>query len=924
LEVENPSGSGRFDRTNAVFAALVFIISFVVYALTVQRSLSFWDCGEFIACAYTLGIPHPPGTPLFVLLGRLFSLIPFVEDISWRVNYLSVISSSFTTVFSYLIIVRIVGTFFRERKDEPTNRWIAFVSGVAGALFVAFSQTNWANSVETEVYGPSLALMTLMTWLTLRYLEQRGTPEASRTMVLTFYLALAGVGIHMTPFLIVPVLAIFYLLKKEATAREWALVCGFFIVELLLIVLLSDTTFGYRLFFLITAALGVILVLLIYRFVNWGVAIAIISLCSLMLEFSYFMFVAPLGILALIILGSMGPRFGLKIRWRAALVVLVMGVVGFSSHIYIPIRSADTPRINENNPARDFLTFRRYLDRKQYGQESMVKRMFSRRGLWENQLGRHEHMGFWSYFEEQYSGGGWTFVPFLLLGLIGMAVAIRKRLEIGLPFFTLFIVCSLGLVLYMNFADGTQYDGAQAYLEVRNRDYFFTPAFVFFGIAIGLGIGAVIAFLRERLAEKNAGLGRLIAYASTVVMFLPTISLAHSYHANDRSENFLPYNYATNLLSSCDENAILFTSGDNDTFPVWCVQEVYNYRRDVRVVNLSLLNTDWYVWQMKDIYDVPISLSREQIWWYPYEESRFGRTGEVWRPRERFTDRPRGRQAYMQAGLHAGKFVRVQDMMMDEIVLQNRWKDPIHFTSQPYAESPLKLSELTAVQGLTYKLLRRPEVPQNRIIMDRSLELYRDAYRYEGLGDSRVFRDDNATGVVLGLGTNAVRIFDALRNEGKIEEAREFIRSVIEQYPEYWQATYVLAESYEAEDSAIVISLMQSLHDTLASFAESNPYNLFYLQDLGMVMTELGRRTDNRPMVDEGIALMWEAYARDPNSAYFFQKLVSVLQRDGQVEKIREAAEMIAQYPKNLENPYVLQVVQALGAMPSGFRAPGT
>ena len=142
-----------FDRTNAVLAGLVFLGAFIVYAMTVQRTLSFWDCGEFIACSYILGIPHPPGTPLFVLLGRLFSIAPFVHDISYRVNYLSVISSSLTAMFSYLLTVRLVGYFFGDKRNDRLNRIIAYIGGVASGFFVAFSETNWGNSVEAEVYG---------------------------------------------------------------------------------------------------------------------------------------------------------------------------------------------------------------------------------------------------------------------------------------------------------------------------------------------------------------------------------------------------------------------------------------------------------------------------------------------------------------------------------------------------------------------------------------------------------------------------------------------------------------------------------------------------------------------------------------------------------------------------------------------------
>ncbi|MCB2231065.1 DUF2723 domain-containing protein [bacterium] len=897
-----------FDRTNAIFAGLVFFTAFIVYALTVQRSFSFWDCGEFIACAHILGIPHPPGTPLFVLIGRFMSLIPFVEDISYRINYLSVISSSFTALFSYLVVVRMVGFFFTDQHNSAVNRWIAYVGGAAGALFVAFSTTNWANSVESEVYGPSLALMTLMLWLTLRYFEERCTAKKLRTMVLVYFIALAGVGIHMTPFLIVPVLSIFYMLNEQATRRDWIMVSGFILAELLLIMAFADGRGGAPMFYVVTLALGALLLAFLYKKINWAITIAIVSLSSLMLEFSTFLYIAPAGLVLLALLGVAAKRFGWNFEWKVAMAIVVVGIIGFSVHMYIPIRSAHSPRIDQNNPSRDLETFKNYLDRKQYGQESMVNRMFERRGTWENQLGRHPNMGYWSYFEEQYSDAGWNFVPFLLLGLYGMYVAIRKRAEIGMTFFTLFIVCSLGLVLYMNFADGTQYDGADAYLEVRNRDYFFTPAFVFFGIAMGLGVSGLIQLVKEKLAANNEGMQKTLVYASTILILLPGISLADNYHENDRSNNYLPYNYAANILDSCGENAILFTSGDNDTFPVWCLQEVYNYRKDVRVVNLSLLNTDWYTWQMKEQYDVPISLTQDQIWWYAYETP----MGETRQPRERFRDRPRGRLAYLQATPYQGRVLRVADMMVDEIVLENRWENPIYFTSQPYDASPLNLRDRATAVGILYRLDREP--PDNKIDIEKGLDLFQNTYRFGGLENSEVFRDENATGIFLGVGMNAVRLFDAMERSGRVDEARSFIRSMIERYPEYWQASYVLAEDLERDgDSAQAIEIYRTLEDTLTAFLATNPQNLFYMQDLGMTKVEIGQRIQDQQLVDDGMQLMWQAFELNPNSSYAFRKLITILARQNRVAEMRKAAEMIAEYKINLSDPYVQQILRATG-----------
>jgi len=899
--------SNRFDKTNALLAALVFLVSFVVYALTVQRSLSFWDCGEFIACSYILGIPHPPGTPLFVLLGRLASLIPFVEDISYRINYLSVISSAFTAMFSYLLTVKLVGYFFNSGAKTGLNRYIAYIGGLAGGFFVAFGRTNWGNSVEAEVYGLALALSVMIIWLTLRYFEQRGTVGAAKTMIFVFYLAVLGISIHMTVFLVVPTCALFFILRKEAEARDWAILCGFIILELLLIILFADGRGGSKAFYLVSALAAAVMLVLLYRKINWAIVIAVGSVSIVMLSFTQYMIVTPVAFGLLIVLAVLSEKYGWKLQWKTGLAIVFIAFVGISVHLFIPIRSASNPRIDENNPSRSVSTFFNYLDRKQYGQTSMVDRMFQRRGTWSNQLGRHAHMGFWSYFEEQYSPGGWLFVfPFFALGLIGLITAIKKRLQVGLPFLTLLLVCSVGLVLYMNFADGTKYNPrtTDAYLEVRNRDYFFTPAFVFFGIAVGLGVAAVMKYTKDKLASSGPGSQKAAVVASSVLVLLPGISLAHNYHACDRSENYIPYNYAANILDTCEPNSILFTSGDNDTFPVWCLQEVYNYRRDVRVVNLSLLNTDWYVEQMKKRYDVPISLTDEQILWYDYDAGK----GRVMRhPKKRFHDRPRKRMTYLQASMLDGRIWKVAEMMMDEIVLENKWENPIYFSSLPYAESPLNLRGRASAVGLLYKLEREPS--QRMIDAERGYDLYMKTYLFGGYRNSEVYRDENATGVFVGVGINAVRVFDELNRTGQKEQAIALAEKMITVYPEYWQMYLLLVDLYEKEgDSARADQLFQQLHDTLSAFYDSNPENLFYLQDLGLAKVELGNRRSDPALVGEGIDLVWEAFEGNPNSSYAFRKLFSILTQQRRYSDIQRAAQMFAEYKINQNDP-VLQSI---------------
>jgi len=954
----------KIDKTNAFLAGVVFLVSFVVYALTVQRTFSFWDCGEFIACAYILGIPHPPGTPLFVLLGRLFSMMPFVEDIAYRINYLSVVSSSLTALFAYLLTVRMVGYFFGEDKNAAVSRFIAYVGGVAGALFVAFSETNWANSVEAEVYGLALAMILAIVWLTIRYFELRDTNRGRQLLLMVIYLGMLGIGVHMTVFLAVPIAAVFFILKKESRPVDWALMFGFIILELILIILFADTL-GAKAFYVVSGILGLVLLVLLHRKISWAILIAIASLATIMHQFSLFLIVAPMGLAVLLAVGGLlsareshpGIRTTLlgvgavaavvaggvlagatgqwtvfaiiavlavvataamgtaaRIRawsfdWKTALMILLVGLAGFSVHLFIPIRSSLNPRIDQNNASRDTRTFIDLLDRKQYGQMSMIDRMFHRRGLWENQIGRHPHMGFWSYFEEQYSSPGWGFVPFLALGLIGMYVAIRKRLEIGLPYFTLFLLGSLGLILYMNFADGTQFSEmtGDAYLEVRNRDYFFTPAFVFFGIAMGMGVSAVMQWAREKLAEISPGFQKPAVYVLSVLVLLPAVALTTNYHVNDRSANVLPLIYARNLLDTCDKDAILFTSGDNDTFPLWCLQEVYDYRKDVRVINLSLLNTDWYVEQMKNRYDVPISLTDAQILWYPFEMQP-GMPGQ--RPKEMFHDRPRGLYTYMQMYRHpeSGQIVRVADMITDDIVIENRWRHPVYFSAPPYAESPLKLRERATSVGVIYRLDRQP--PEGNVDVEKSYDLFLNTYSFQGMENSEVYRDDNATGVFMALGARAVLLYDRIMKMGREDTALTLLQSVLDRYPEYWQAWGYLATYYESKgDTTRATEAVRVVHDTLTAFLESSPENLIYMQDLGMVKVDLGSRLDDSTMINDGLDLVWAGFEGNQNDGFAFQKLTTVLIKLQRYSELSRAAHMIARYKKNLENPFLRQLL---------------
>jgi tetratricopeptide (TPR) repeat protein len=405
---------------------------------------------------------------------------------------------------------------------------------------------------------------------------------------------------------------------------------------------------------------------------------------------------------------------------------------------------------------------------------------------------------------------------------------------------------------------------------------------------------------------------------SALLVLLPAISLAHNWHQNDRSKNLLPYYYAKNLLDSCEPNAILFTGGDNDTFPVWCLQEVYNYRKDIRCVNLSLLNTDWYVEQMKERYNVPISLTREQIRWTE-PDARSGLS----RPARPFFDEPRNRTTFLVNSYWNGQPVRVADMMTEEIVLRNGFKDPIYFSAPPSAESPLRLAEHAVHVAQVFRLELHPN--ERLIDVDKGFELFTQVYDYDGYHNSEVFRDDNATGVGMGVVMTSARLYDELLFMGDTTRALALYRTFIDRYPEYWQAYMATSEiRLNRGDTAGAVALWQQLHDTLSAFVASNPNNPYYLQDLGGIKFDLGRWNGDAAMMEAGLALVRRGFYIDPNNNYGFRKLIALLSQAGKIVELQQVARDHARYKRNLSDPYVQRILGLQSPMSSPLqRAPG-
>ena len=490
-------------------------------------------------------------------------------------------------------------------------------------------------------------------------------------------------------------------------------------------------------------------------------------------------FLWGMGVWLFLCLLLMGASSKKKL-WALSFSIILVAMIAYSVQLFIPIRSQLDPAIDENDPD-DWPSFKAFLERKQYGTESMISRMFYRRGTWANQFGAKERMGFWGFFREQFMDKSLWLIP-VFLGLLGIWEQIRRRKREGVVLLFLLLACTVGLVLYMNFADGTKPDkltGEIIHIEVRDRDYFFLPGFMFFALSMGLGVSAMLANLGSWLEKTKKALAKpLVGGLSLIILALPIMPLERGFTGhNNRSNNYLPYDYAYNLLNSCDKDAILFTNGDNDTFPLWFLQNVEKIRQDVRVVNLSLINTKWYIKQMKHQWKVPIS----------------------------FTDKEIDRMGYTRT--EDGKVLRPQDQMIDNILGTNKWKYPVYFAVTVASENRLykgnPIDDHLRMEGMAYrvvkeegKLMVEPDIMRDKLF---------NVFRFRGVGDPSVHKDENDYRLLGNYVSCFLGLADTLRRAKQYEEAIGVANRVSELLPYDWKPyAYLLqlyAESEQPEDS---------------------------------------------------------------------------------------------------------------------------
>jgi len=801
------------DRVSLLISLFVFLTSFAVYFKTMAPTVSFWDCGEFIACAYILGIPHPPGSPLFVLLGRIFTMIPLFDQIAARVNFISVLTSALTVWLGYLVIVKLITRW----DGDDQNLWLRmgrYAGGMVGSFFLAFSMTFWSNAVEAEVYGVSMLLMMLILFLSLIWMETRNTPKGDRLLVLMVYLGLLSTGIHMTVYMVMPAVFLLIVLTDRRKLLDWR--------------------------FWLT---GLVLVLVVHSVTPFLISLGVWLLLTLIFTLSA----------------------KAKKSWALCFWITFAGVMGYSTQLFIPIRASLNPAINENNPS-NWQSFKRFLERKQYGEQSMISRMFYRRGTWANQFGTKERMGFWGFFREQYMPKSMWMVP-LFLGLWGIWEQIRRRKREGVMLLFLILACTVGLVLYMNFADGTRPDpltGQIIRLEVRDRDYFFTPGFMFFALAMGLGTFGVIKNLGDLFVKRFKPFQPILGIIVAVLLALPLLALKKNYHRNDRTGNWIPYDYAYNHLMGCDKDGMLVTNGDNDTFPLWFLQNVEKIRQDVRVINLSLLNADWYILQLKDIWKVPINLTYEQIKGVPTRMSD-GRV--VPRPRVPHYDpiRKQKRFLFPYYDEKTKRVMRIQDMMVENILLANQWRYPFYFARTVPSSNRVGLDDHVVREGLVDRVV--PEKGKDMIDPERYHKNLWEVYRYRGLADMDVYKDETTVGLLMNYSERFIELAEYYLKNDQREKAKAELEKAVEVLPDYYRTHLQLYKLYLDEGKTEKAdSLLDAYEERMNALIKRCPQILLYYQYLGLAYQA-------REKFEQAEEIMQRAYQMNPSDRMTFQIL---------------------------------------------------
>jgi len=883
----------NYKNLNNYTGWLSFLIALIVYSITVEDTASFWDAGEFIAVSNKLEVPHPPGAPFYLLLGRFFSLFAFnnPELVALSINFLSVVASAFTILFLFWTITHLSSKIIKPNND--INIFLILLSGFTGAISFTFTDSFWFSAVEAEVYAMSSFFTAFVFWAILRWETTQDPIKQHKWIILIAYMMGLSIGVHLLNLVAIPALALIIYFKK------------------------------YKNITLLGISLSLAISLLIIGIIIEGIIPGLPSMASFVERFFVNSLGLPFGsgIIFFIIVFLSSIIYLLKfsqekekVTLNISLLSLTFILIGYSSYSLVLIRSNYNPPIDENNP-ENILNFISYLKREQYGYRPLFKgqyfdadvikqeetgvsykkgkdkyeikekkfsyvyddkrttifpRMYSsspnhieryreitnlsknqkptfsdnlefffkyqighmylRYFLWnfsgrESDIQNAKWLGLLNKFDKvpyqievNKARNNYLMIP-LLLGIIGLVFQFYRDRKNFYVVMLLFILTGIALVVYLNSPP----------IEPRERDYIYAGSYYAFSIWIGFGSLFLFSILKKIFKKDKLSL--VICFLLSIQS--PIILANQNWDDHDRSNRYLTVDSAKNLLASCAPNSILFTGGDNDTFPLWYVQEVENFRTDVRVIVLSYFNTDWYIEQMMSkknksekidfsvsldsyiqgglndylpyrndsrIQNRPISLKgyinlvkrNSKAIQVPTSVSNYNSI-----PSKSFWLASKGKESLL------GKFdsyyqdtllinlksnkngLEKKDLAFLDLLQANNWERPIYFNNTSLNGIGLELKRNVIQEGFAYRLL--PILSPNSGSLIDSEKMYSNLMSnsfWRGLDDEKAYFSEDHRGFIMNYRSTFNTLIKELINKKEYDKALEVINKSLDLIPD--------------------------------------------------------------------------------------------------------------------------------------------
>ncbi len=934
-----------FKKLDIIFGWVVFLVAAVVYMLTLEPTLSFWDCGEFISSSYRLEVGHPPGAPLFMILARFFSLFASGPDqVAYMVNTVSAMASALTIAFLYWTIAYFARRMIIKDNEYTWGKTIAVIAASAiGALAYTFSDTFWFSAVEGEVYATSSLFTAMVFWAILKWNNNAGSNSSFRWVILIALLVGLSIGVHLLNLLAIPAMVFVYYFSKykiKFTGILAATGISLFVIAAIMwgiIPGVAKVASGFEIVFINYLGMpfnsGVIIWAILTLVTLFGSIyftqfkfnqiLAFIS-ATLALILIGVPFMADNILLIILLIGGLGVLVFFLAKKKAAVLNLIMIcatmiIVGYSTFALIMIRSNANPPMDQNNPDNVF-NLLYYLNREQYGDRPLfygqyyyaeptdteegnpvyakhgdkyevvdhkpvyvyddadctvfprmhssspehtewyeswgglregqkpkfsnnlrfmftyqIGWMYMRYFMWnfagrQNDIQGHGNLihGNWKsgisfidtprlgdqsklpdYLKNNKANNKYYLLP-LILGLLGLVIHFSRNNKDAWIVTLLFILTGLAIVVYLN----------QSPYQPRERDYAYAGSFYAFSIWIGLGVLFLYEIFRRFLPSVVGAALALVLCAP-----VPYIMASENWDDHDRSNRYIARDFAFNYLNSCEPNAILFTYGDNDTFPIWYAQEVEGIRTDIKVCCLPYFASDWYIDQMKmasyKSAPMPLTLQRESyepgardIVYY-YSGSQGEESGYIsvdslmnWVANDKLSIvHNRGQKFYVypknkvfmrvdsagviSKGIVKPKYAHLvepiikwdlgkQYMLKNELMTldmlgANNWERPVYFTSIG-STNTLNLDEYFMLEGFAYRLVPyKTGTTSGLIDTDVMYDRLMNKMKWGNMNDPKINIDHTIerTTKILRIRKTFARLAIALNEEGKKDQANE-------------------------------------------------------------------------------------------------------------------------------------------------------